>query len=44
MPRTYGSVEDQPDHVKEIYAQAKVHYDHLYQYRLKADETVAAPA
>ncbi|NOD64832.1 MULTISPECIES: sulfotransferase family protein [unclassified Ruegeria] len=44
MPRTYGSVEDQPDHVKEIYAQALPHYEHLFKHRLKADETVNAPA
>lgn len=36
QPRTYGSVEEAPPHVQEIYAQALPHYQHLYQHRLQA--------
>lgn len=44
QPRTYGSIESQPDHVKEIYEQALPHYEHLYQYRLEATTVESATA
>ena len=44
QPRTYGSIESQPDHVKEIYEQALPHYKHLHQYRLEASKAGSAKA
>ncbi len=44
QPRTYGSIETQPDHIKAIYEQALPHYEHLYQYRIGADQTQVAMA
>ncbi|MEL6477070.1 MAG: sulfotransferase family protein [Pseudomonadota bacterium] len=39
--RTYGSVEDQPAHVQEIYAKALPHYSHIHRHRLTAERAPA---
>ena len=41
QPRTYGTVEDADDEVKQAYALALPHYQHLYQYRLKSSAVTA---
>ena len=36
QPRTYGSIDDAAPEVKEIYAMALPHYQHLHAHRLRA--------
>lgn len=43
QPRTYGDIQSQPDHVKDIYTMALPHYEHLYPHRLRANQTGSGP-
>ena len=34
--RNYIEIADAPERVKQVYRRMRPHYEHLYQYRLKA--------
>jgi hypothetical protein len=35
QPRRYVEVKDSPERVRRVYRRMKLHYDHLYQHRIK---------